>query len=51
MDKLDEEINEIRRLMLKSSKETINNRWRLTRGYFNGKINGALQHKIRKLGG
>jgi hypothetical protein len=51
MDKLDEEIEEIRRLMLKSTKETINNKWRLTRRYCSGKMNGALQHKVWKPGG
>jgi hypothetical protein len=40
IDKLDKEIEEIRRLMLKSTKETVNNRWRLTRGDCSGKING-----------
>jgi hypothetical protein len=48
MDKLDKEIEEIRRLMLKSTKETVNNRWRLTRGDCSGKIHEALQHKIWK---
>jgi hypothetical protein len=43
---MDKEIEEIRRPMLKSTKETNNNRWRLTRGYCSGKINGALQYKI-----
>jgi hypothetical protein len=51
MDKLDEEIEEIRRLMLKSAKETVNNKWRLTRRYCSGIMNGALQHKIWKPGG
>jgi hypothetical protein len=51
IDKMDKEIEEIRRLMLKSAKETVNNRWRLTRRYCSGKINGALQHKVWKPGG
>jgi hypothetical protein len=51
MDKMDKEIEEIRRLMLKTTKETVNNRWRLTRGDCSGNINGALQHNIWKPGG
>jgi len=47
---MDKEIEEIRRLMMKSIKETIINRWRLTRGDCSGKINGALQHKFWKPG-
>jgi hypothetical protein len=50
MDKLDEEIQEIRRLMLKSAREIVNNRWRLTRGDCSGKINASLQQKIWKPG-
>jgi hypothetical protein len=32
VDQLDREIEEIRRLMLESTKKIVNNRWRLTRG-------------------
>jgi hypothetical protein len=32
IDQLDREIEEMRRLMLESTKKTVNNRWRLTRG-------------------
>jgi len=42
MDKLDKEIEEIRKLMLRSTKENVNNRWRLKREYCIGKINGVL---------
>jgi hypothetical protein len=50
MDKLDEEIEEIRRLMLKSTEETINNKWRLIREDCSGKVNRAPQHKVWKHG-
>jgi hypothetical protein len=43
---LDEETKEIRRLMLKSTEEIVNNRWRVTRRDCSGNMNKALQHKV-----
>jgi hypothetical protein len=51
MDKMDKEIEDIRRLMLNSVKDIASKRWRMKRINCSGKINGALQHNVWKLGG
>jgi len=46
IEKLDEDTDEIRRLMLKSTEEIVNNRWRMTRRDCSGNMNKPLQHKV-----
>jgi hypothetical protein len=45
---LDAEIEEIRRLMLKSIEEIVSNRWRMRRRDCSGNMNKPLQHKVQK---